>query len=109
MARKHVRAEARIRKSKDRQRTKIEGRIPAQVRRHLGASEGDVLVFELGDTFVAERAAVAGPYFVVTRRRAPSPTAATPEATPAEPAPAIESLEQTINRLRKERRSGPGG
>jgi bifunctional DNA-binding transcriptional regulator/antitoxin component of YhaV-PrlF toxin-antitoxin module len=103
---KNLRAEARLHGRKGEGNNRVEGKIPAAVRDHLGAREGDTLVFELGNTHVADRAAVPGPYFVVTLRRA-APTAAEPsrEAQPApDPRPPLtESLEETIRRLRNER------
>lgn len=102
---KRVCAETSFRGRKDKTNPRLEAGVPAAVRDYLGAREGDVLVFELGNTFVAERAAVRGPYFVVTLRRENTTAAvAAPQSGEEEViAVVVESLEETINRLRNER------
>lgn len=111
-AKERIRAESRIRKRRSGDGYRVEGDIPSVVRDRLGAGPDDVLVFEEGNAFVAERAAVPGPYFVVTLRRgrgpaAPPPPAPEPDAETGTPTPAssalTESLEETILRLRRER------
>jgi hypothetical protein len=85
MPRERVRAEARLRWTRDGHNSgRVEGKIPAAVRDHLGAGDGGVLVFEEGSTFVAERAAARGAYFVVyLDRSAPAPMPSAPEPEPA--------------------------
>lgn len=100
-----LRAEARIRRRRSGDGYRIEGDIPPAVRDRLGAQPDDVIVFEEGNTFVAERASVPGPHFVVTLRRAPAQAVeANPPEQPEPPrAPFAETWEETIARLRRER------
>jgi hypothetical protein len=71
MAKDCTRAEIRYRghKGKRNHNHVVEASVPSIVRDLFGARKGDVLVFEKGNTTVAEKASVPGPYFVVTIRR----------------------------------------
>jgi hypothetical protein len=87
----------------------VRAEVPATATNFLQAGDGDELVFEKGSAFVAEKAAVPGPYVVLTVRRAQKPAPAE-EARAAEPAASDEPAEphvpfaEFVNQRRKERR-----
>lgn len=69
-ARERKRATAPVYKS-DGRVSGVRATVPLVVREHLGATVGDTLVFEEGCAAAVDRAALRGPYFVVTVERAP--------------------------------------
>lgn len=76
-------------------RGRVAALVPAAVRDHLGAKEGDALIFETGCLHNAERAALEGYVIVKLKRAAPVQIS----IDVSEP----ESLIVAVERKRKER------
>lgn len=90
MTKKRMRAQSTFKARKDKRPNRkgsVAANVPAQVRDLLQAQHGDVLVFEEGTTWVAERAAGRGlPYLVVYLEKPAPPTGAKDaDSAPKEP------------------------